>query len=140
MTCSKCGASLDPGSGAQILVCPYCQTSHVFAPPPPPAAQRPRTRSSVQLVAIAAVALLGVGGASVAFLRTGAPPPAPQTVEPQATYGVGQAVDIYWGSKWWPGRVLKLEGGHYRITYDGWSESWDEWVEPERLRPRSETK
>ncbi len=62
--------------------------------------------------------------------------PAERAGDPRAAYDAGQNVDIYWGSRWWPGRVLKRDGSRYRITYDGWSASWDEWVGPERLRKR----
>lgn len=54
----------------------------------------------------------------------------------QATYRAGELVDIHWGSRWWPGRILSVEGQQYRISYDGWSSSHDETVDATRLRRR----
>lgn len=49
---------------------------------------------------------------------------------------VGQPVEIFWGSDWWPGRVLEgpRPDNTCYITYDGYDSSWDEWVTPDRLR------
>lgn len=58
-------------------------------------------------------------------------------VEPQRfrpLFQSGAAVDILWRGQWYPGRVLEVSGNSYKITYDGYDSSWDEWVEPERLR------
>ncbi len=57
--------------------------------------------------------------------------------DPNASYVAGESVDIHWGSRWWPGKVVKLAGKRYHVTYDGWSESYDETVGPERLRQRA---
>ncbi|CAN5707577.1 hypothetical protein BH23GEM3_BH23GEM3_08770 [soil metagenome] len=53
---------------------------------------------------------------------------------PAATYKVGDAVSIQWSASWWPGRVLAVEGERYRIRYDDYDSSWDEWVTAARLR------
>jgi hypothetical protein len=155
ITCSKCGAALDPSSGEQILVCTYCQTSHVFTPPPAVAPIAASRKFPLGPLLIAAAALVALSGAALALLGS-APASAPQSPpaverevkplptpaeqatagDPLATYDVGQTVDVYWGSRWWPGRVLNRDGSRYRITYDGWSSSWDEWVGPDRLRKR----
>lgn len=47
----------------------------------------------------------------------------------------GDRVEINWRGGWWAGRVLAADRhGRYRITYDGYSADWDEWVTPARLR------
>jgi hypothetical protein len=62
----------------------------------------------------------------------------PSDVQAQAQtaqrYQVGDSVSIQWSASWWPGRVLAVEGERYRIRYDGYDASWDEWVTAERLR------
>jgi mbt repeat len=46
------------------------------------------------------------------------------------------AVDVLWGGRWWPATIVKREGERAFIHYDGWASSQDEWVTPDRLRPR----
>ena len=49
----------------------------------------------------------------------------------------GAPVEVEWGASWYPSHVLegpRPDGSCY-ITYDGYASSWDEWVEPSRLRP-----
>jgi len=47
---------------------------------------------------------------------------------------VNEAVEIESNGSWYPGKVLKVDGERYFITYDGWAESWNEWVGTDRLR------
>ncbi len=47
---------------------------------------------------------------------------------------VNDAVEIDFKGVWYAGKVLKVEADKYFITYDGWNESWNEWVGKERLR------
>jgi len=49
-------------------------------------------------------------------------------------WGESMAVSIQWGGSWYPGRVMKIDGGRYLVTYDGWSSTFDEWVGADRLR------
>lgn len=44
------------------------------------------------------------------------------------------AVEIEHNGTWYPGKILKTDGDKYFITYEGWSESWNEWVGKDRLR------
>lgn len=53
-----------------------------------------------------------------------------------AEFGVGALVQIEWRGDWYPGKVLQREGARHLVTYDGYSKTWDEWVEPARLRAR----
>jgi hypothetical protein len=52
-------------------------------------------------------------------------------VPPDAT-----SVEVFWGNAWWPATILKRDGPRALIHYDGWGTASDEWVTPERLRPR----
>lgn len=47
---------------------------------------------------------------------------------------VNDAVEIESNGSWYPGKILKVDGERYFITYDGWEESWNEWVGKDRLR------
>ena len=49
-----------------------------------------------------------------------------QTGSAAANFAVGDAVQIEWKGTWYPGRILKVDAGRYRITCEGWSSSWDE--------------
>lgn len=47
---------------------------------------------------------------------------------------VNDRVKLKWGSKWWNGHVVEAEEDRYKVAYDGWSSSWDEWKTPAELR------
>jgi hypothetical protein len=49
------------------------------------------------------------------------------------------AVEVFWGGGWWPATIVRREGRRAYIHYDGFASSSDEWVTPERLRPRRQT-
>ncbi|MDZ8068429.1 MAG: agenet domain-containing protein [Nostoc sp. DedQUE08] len=51
----------------------------------------------------------------------------------RASFQTGDAVRILWKGKWYPGQVLEVSNDLYKITYDGYDSSWDEWVEPARV-------
>lgn len=46
----------------------------------------------------------------------------------------GEKIQINSSGSWYDGKILKVEGAKYFVTYDGWSDSWDEWVGIERIR------
>ena len=153
LSCTRCGAPIREEVVDDVIRCGYCGQAHLLekvAPPVlavTPVAAKPQLPKAVWLV-IAAVILAAVAGA---FLIRGAAPPtgseqaaAPSGVsagadgpgDPTTVYGEGQSVDIYWGSRWWPGTIKRKNGNAtYRITYTGWSSSWDEDVSAQRLRP-----
>ena len=64
--------------------------------------------------------------------------PAPPPAAAPSGYTAGQPVHISWGGTWYAGRVLDVgageTAGQYRIHYDGWADSWDAWVTPDKLR------
>jgi hypothetical protein len=53
-----------------------------------------------------------------------------------AAFRVGDPVQVKWKGKWYAASVLKSHNGQYRIHYDQYDNSWDEWVGPDRIRPR----
>lgn len=50
------------------------------------------------------------------------------------TRAVGSKVEIEWKGEWFPGRVLEARSGMHKVHYDGYDETWDEWVPAKRLR------
>ena len=66
-----------------------------------------------------------------------AAPPAATAVG--TVFNAGDQVDVEWKGEWWKALVTQVSAGpRYKIHYVGWSESWDEVVGPERIRPRTE--
>ncbi len=51
-----------------------------------------------------------------------------------ALYAVGSKVEISWGGSWYKGSVLEVKGDQYKINYNGYGDSWNEWVRKDRLR------
>jgi hypothetical protein len=49
-------------------------------------------------------------------------------------YGVGQKVEVEWKKKWYPAKILEVEGGSHYITYTGYGSEWNEWVPSSRIR------
>lgn len=46
----------------------------------------------------------------------------------------GTKVEIQWGRKWYPGKVLRSELGLLLVHYDGYTKADDEWVPMKRVR------
>lgn len=51
----------------------------------------------------------------------------------EAPVDVGTLVYAKWGKRWWPAQVISASEDGYRVHYDGWESSWDEYVALERL-------
>jgi len=47
---------------------------------------------------------------------------------------VNKKVEVEWNGAWYPAVILKTEGEKYFIHYDGYENSWDEWVDIKRIR------
>lgn len=45
-------------------------------------------------------------------------------------------IEVFWGSRWYDATILKRDGERAFIHYDGWGSNFDEWVAPDRMRPR----
>jgi hypothetical protein len=65
------------------------------------------------------------------------PAPQPSPVVPAqaaAPLGANAAVEVQWGSSWYPAEILRVDDGTSLIHYTGWSATWDEWVPAARIR------
>lgn len=122
----------------------------MFVPPPPPVVGPSRIRHVSQatrrmpgmkptlIVALALPALVIGGSFALRELRSEAPVvvPAPTAQAPDVPgpYREGEHLQIEWHGSWFPGTIIEVDGARYKVTYDGYSSSWDEWVEAPRLR------
>ncbi len=50
----------------------------------------------------------------------------------------GDKLEIKWGSSWYKGEVIAVDGERYKVHYDGYGSNWDEWAGADRLRPRAQ--
>ena len=53
-----------------------------------------------------------------------------------ADHKVGDSVTVEWKGKWYPASILEVKDGKYKIHYDGYEASWDEWVTTARMRKK----
>jgi hypothetical protein len=51
-----------------------------------------------------------------------------------ANYRTGEDVEVLSSGTWYKAKVLEAKTGQYKIHYEGWASSWDEWVGPDRIR------
>ncbi|MFA4873949.1 MAG: Tudor-knot domain-containing protein [bacterium] len=53
-----------------------------------------------------------------------------------AKRAVGDAVQVNWKGSWYPARIIAVDAkkGSYKIHYDGYDSSWDEWVTIARMK------
>ncbi len=54
-----------------------------------------------------------------------------------ADFKVGDAVDVKWKGDWYPASVIDAKPGQWKVHYDGYGSSWDEWVTQDRIRARA---
>ncbi len=52
-----------------------------------------------------------------------------------ATWKQGDHVEVQWKGDWYQAEVLEVKGNQFKVHYDGYASSWDEWVENSRIRP-----
>ena len=50
------------------------------------------------------------------------------------TQKVDEKVQIEHGGTWYDGKIMKTDGEKYFVSYDGWDESWNEWVTVDKLK------
>lgn len=53
---------------------------------------------------------------------------------PAAAHSDGDSVQVLWKGTWYPAHVIGVKGSQLKIHYDGYDNSWDEWVGPNRYR------
>ena len=53
-------------------------------------------------------------------------------------YKKGDAVMVEWKGSWWPAKIIAMNKGNkpYKIHYDGYSKSWDEWIGKKRVKKK----
>lgn len=58
------------------------------------------------------------------------------TVAARTVYETGDSVSVEWNGKWYPAHVLEVNAAKnsFKIHYDGYSASWDEWVGSSRIK------
>lgn len=56
------------------------------------------------------------------------------TSEESAAFNTGDPVQVKWKGSWYPASVIAVKGGKYKIHYDGYDNSWDEWVGNDRIK------
>lgn len=61
-----------------------------------------------------------------------------ETVAKRGNFATGDNVMVEWRGSWWPAKVIKVGKGKapYKIHYDGYSSSWDEWISDARIKNR----
>lgn len=66
--------------------------------------------------------------------------PIPEDVKAQAAaenkFKAGDVVTVEWHGRWWPATVIEVKPNSWKIHYDGYADSWDEWVGPERIKKK----
>lgn len=46
-------------------------------------------------------------------------------------------VEVEWNGTWYPAKILEKKDGKFHIKYDGWGDTFNEWVGKERIRERA---
>lgn len=47
---------------------------------------------------------------------------------------VGAKVQVKWKGRWYPAVILEVKDAKYKIHYEGYESSWDEWVTQARIK------
>lgn len=89
---------------------------------------------------VASVTFSVSGPTPAATLKTPAAPAASsgtaETAKPAFT--LGEEVFVEWKGSWWPAKITAMREGTepFKIHYDGYSASWDEWIGMARIRKK----
>ncbi len=67
-------------------------------------------------------------------IRIGDMPRESVVVGVPGAFAIGSPVSVKWHGSWWPAHVMQTRGNQLFIHYDGYDNSWDEWVGPGRYR------
>ena len=76
-----------------------------------------------------------------AEVKRAAPAPRPDSsagAQPSRVWQVGEYAEVLDGGVWRKSKILQTRENEYRIHYEGWADTWDEWVKPDRIRPLPE--
>lgn len=53
-----------------------------------------------------------------------------------SSYYIGQWVEVEQRGIWYAAHIIQVNNNQYYIKYDGWSDSYNEWVTSDRVRPK----
>lgn len=68
--------------------------------------------------------------------RPGAPAPRSGPVAgADGRWKVGDRLEVNQRAYWYPARIIAINGGRYRVHYEGYGSEDDEWVDTSRMRP-----
>ncbi len=51
-----------------------------------------------------------------------------------ADWKKGDTLEVEWKGKWYKANILEVKEGKYKVHYDGFESSWDEFVPLSRMR------
>lgn len=54
-------------------------------------------------------------------------------------FKVGDKIEVEWKRSWYKAEILEVKDGQFKIHYDGFDRSWDEWVKRDRMRLPGQT-
>src|SRR6266536_1727460 len=60
--------------------------------------------------------------------------PALQVAAQERSWRQGDRVEVQWKGDWYQANVIEVKGNQYKVHYDGYASSWDEWVDNSRIR------
>ncbi|MCB9224472.1 MAG: agenet domain-containing protein [Crocinitomicaceae bacterium] len=52
----------------------------------------------------------------------------------QSSFKLNDKVEVLYQGKWYPAQVIEINDGKYKVHYDGYESSWDEFVGNDRIR------
>ena len=52
----------------------------------------------------------------------------------EQTWKVNDHVEVEWKGDWYQAQIIQVQGKQYKVHYDGYESSWDEWVDNNRIR------
>jgi CHAT domain-containing protein/Tfp pilus assembly protein PilF len=52
----------------------------------------------------------------------------------ERTWKSGDHVEVEWKGDWYQAQIIEVSANQYKIHYDGYASSWDEWVDNSRIR------
>ncbi len=56
------------------------------------------------------------------------------TGQNNSDWKVGDKLKVGWNNTWYPSTIIQVGDGKYKIYYDNYSNSYDEWVTPARMK------
>ncbi len=55
----------------------------------------------------------------------------------ESPWKLGDHVEVQWQGDWYKAEVIEVKGNQYKIHYEGYATSWDEWIDKSRVRSAS---